>query len=333
MDNELMKSAENAYLKNFKPTACFERAIFFSWYCSIGDCAFCYMSTQPKGNAKKAVRSVESLLAEAILCKKLGWDIGFLSGGCNAYTLEGFNDLLSKLHEVLGEKIWINVGVVSKDNLKRFSPYIKGVVGSVETINLKIHDKVCPSKPIKPIEKMFDDAEELKIAKAMTIILGLGETIDDFGLLKSFIKRHNITKIHFYGLNPQKGTIFEKSKPPSDEYQAEWIARTRIEFPKIDIQCGIWEDRVDRVGLLLKAGANSVSKFPALRKFNSKPAKEIESQAKSAGRKFTGTLTKLPAIDIDKEVDILDLDDILKKKVKEKLKRYINKMKKNRCSL
>ena len=37
------------------------------------------MSTQPEN--KSAVRSKESLLAELLICKKLGWEIGFVSGG------------------------------------------------------------------------------------------------------------------------------------------------------------------------------------------------------------------------------------------------------------
>ena len=59
---------------------------------------------------------------------------------------------------------------------------------------------------------------------------------EDFELLKDFVIRHNIDKIHFYSLNPQKGTVFEKSKHITKEYHAEWIAKTRIAFPKLDIQ-------------------------------------------------------------------------------------------------
>ena len=61
---------------------------------------------------------------------------------------------------------------------------------------------------------------------------------------------------------------------------------------------------------MLESGANSISKFPALKKFGSKEADEIERQVKLSGYKFEGTLTKLPSIDWDREVDRLDLDTL-----------------------
>jgi biotin synthase-like enzyme len=273
---------------------------------------------------KNAVRSQESILAELILCKKLGWDIGFLSGGHEAYTKLKFLELLQNIHKVIKEKIWINIGPLTKEELILYRPYIKGVVASIETINPEIHKKVCPSKPIKPFEDMLKEAENLK--KAITIILGLGETLEDINLLKSFIIKYNIDKIHIYILNPQKGTIFEKAEIPSAEYHAAWIAETRIAFPKIDIQFGIWKDKVDRVALMLEAGANSISKFPALRSFNSKQAKELEAEVKKANRIFKGTLTNLPKIDIDKEITKLKIEKNLKEKIKIKLKAYLTNL-------
>jgi biotin synthase-like enzyme len=285
------------------------------------------MSTQQGRNKHKiARRTTESLLAELLICKKLGWELGFISGGHKAYTQTDFKELLQKLYAVAGEKLWINVGALSKEELLVYKPFIKGVVASIETVNPEIHKKVCPSKPIQPFEEMLLNAKTLKLKRAMTIILGLGETIDDFELLKDFIEQYELDKVHFYGLNPQRGTPFEKSKPPTPEYQAEWIAKTRIAFPKLDIQCGIWTDRVDRVGLLLKAGANSISKFPIMKEFGKKSAKEIEKQAEKTGRKFTGTLTTLPKINWDKEIKKLELDKVLKEKIKKKLKLYLKNM-------
>lgn len=282
------------------------------------------MSTQP--DSKKAVRSKESLLAELLLCKKLGWEIGFISGGISAYSQTKFKDLLKDMHRVAGEKFWLNIGALNLEELNDYLPYTKGVVGSIETVNKEIHDKVCPSKPVEPYFKMFENASKLGLKNAMTIILGLGETIEDFEEFKRIVKKYNITKVHFYGLNPQKNTLFEDARPPNSEYQAAWIRKTRKEFPEIDIQCGIWVDKVDRVAELLKAGSDSVSKFPILKKFNSKEAEEIENQAKKAGFEFKGTLTKLPKINWNKEVNKLDLDNDLKEKTKIKLRLYLKKM-------
>jgi hypothetical protein len=80
------------------------------------------------------------------------------------------------------------------------------------------------------------------------------------------------------------------------------------------------------VAELLQAGANSISKFPALKSFGSNEARELEKQAKIAGREFMGTLTKMPRINWDKEVDKLDFDNVLKSKIKKKLRDYLKKM-------
>src|SRR3989338_1167379 len=145
--SELIDKANKTYLENFPANTCFERAIFFSWYCGTGDCKYCYMSTQPK--KPLARRTTESLIAEVILCKKLGWNIGFLSGGHKAYTAEGFEELLKKISTAAEEKIWINIGALKEDEIKIFLPYIKGVVGAIEILDPKLHKKICPSKPIE----------------------------------------------------------------------------------------------------------------------------------------------------------------------------------------
>jgi biotin synthase-like enzyme len=289
------------------------------------------MSTLPKEKrTKEKVRSFASLLAETIITKKLGWDYGFLSGGVGVFSDEKILDLIKKTNEIMEEPVWINIGILSKKQMESFRPYIKGVVGTIEVLDPKLHKQICPSKPIAPVEKMFENAKELRILRGMTIIVGLGESIDDFELLKKFITKHEITKIHIYGLNPQKGTMFENAKPPAAEYQSEWIRRTRMAFPNIDIQAGIWLDRVDYVAELLRAGANSISKFPALKAFGSKEANEIENQAKLANRKFIGTLSKMPKVDWDNEVDKLKFDIELKNNIKKKLKDYLRSMEKTK---
>lgn len=286
------------------------------------------MSTARQHNkGKLARRTTESILAEFFLCKKLGWDIGFLSGGQKAYTTIEFLELLKKIKEVVNKKIWINIGALRKDELTKFKPYIKGVVASIETINPDLHRTLCPSKPIEPFIQMFNYCDELKLKKAMTIIIGLGEKIEDYKLLKDFIIKNKIDKIHVYSLNPQKETIFENNEPISVKYHAEWIKKLREDFPKLDIQAGIWKDKVKNVSILLKAGADSISKFPAIKLYGTEYAKEIELQAKKAGRKFKGKMYGKIEIDF-KEIDKLKLDFKLKEKIKLKLEKYIKRMNK-----
>ncbi len=328
----LLDKANKIYLTHFQATTSFERAIFFSWGCKIGDCTFCYMSTQP--DSKKPIetkRSYASIFAEFILSKKLGWEIGFFTGGIGVFIPDEVEFMLKIAFEITGEKQWLSVGPLSKSLLKRYLPYIKGVVGSTETINPVLHKQVCPSKPLEPYNKMFIAAEELGLKKAMTFIVGMGESRNDIALLKEFIIKYKIDKIHIYGLIPQKGTPFEYCQPPPAEEQAWWIAQLRVSFPQLDIQCGIWKDRVDRIPILLKAGANSISKFPALKEFGKKAAFDLEEGCKLAGRKFIGTLTNIPLCDWEQEVARLHISDQIKKEILEKLSMYLEEMGGEQC--
>ncbi len=327
--NDLIKKAGQIYKENFPMETCFERAVFFSWGCTIGNCTFCYMSTQPKEkNITEARRSFESIFAEFILAKNLGWEIGFFSGGIGVFKPAEIELMLKTIYEITGEKVWLNIGPISKLFLKNYAPYIKGVVSSIETIDPELHKKVCPSKPIEPYERMYNAAREIGLKTGMTFILGLGEKKEDFPLLIDFIKKHCIEKLNLYSLIPHNGTVFEGDPAISKEYHAWWIAKLRIEFPKLDIQCGIWEDRVDRIAFLLCAGANSLSKFKATKLFGTKIAEEIEQQSESAGRKFKGTLTKIPDIDWDGKVDRLSLDEEMREKIRKKLNEYLDHMRK-----
>jgi len=215
-----------------------------------------------------------------------------------------------------GKKLWLNLGVLSKDELNQLKPYIWGVCGAVECVNVAVHDKVCPSKPISEIEEMFRVCEELGLKKSMTIIIGLGEKIEDFELLERFIRKNNIDKITFYALNPHEETCFKKG--PESDYYADWIRKTRVKFPELDIVAGSWVDRLGEISKLLDAGANNITKFPSIKLFGTKFAHQIEKEMKRAGRDFQGTLTKLPDIEIDEELD---------EKIKQKISQYIETMK------
>ncbi len=324
---DLITQAEETYKKHFPPTACFERALFFSWYCSIRDCTFCFMSTQPKDvEPQKMRRSTESLIAEALLCRFLGWDSGFLSGGINAFSPTDMKKLLPLLVAAYRKKFWLNIGPLSLELLDAYKPHLAGVVGAIETVNPLVHKKICPSKPMEPYLNMFEAAHTRGIQNAMTFIVGVGETQEDLPLLLHMIEKYHISKIHIYSLVPEKGTSFTKKDIPSPEYQAWWIAHVRIRFPTIHIQCGIWKDRISSLALLLRTGANSFSKFPATRLFGTAYAYAIEEQVRQAGRVFQGTLTQLPNDDWEKEIQMLPADNLVKEKVRKKINQYLCKI-------
>ena len=108
---------------------------------------------------------------------------------------------------------------------------------------------------------------------------------------------------------------------------AWWIAKTRILFPKIEIMAGLTPKKAeDYAGLLLSAGANAITKFPAVKRFGTAQARTIEHAAKQAGRQFHGSLTKMPAVNWQSEVESLPFEADLKKRISEKLAQYIEKM-------
>lgn len=326
--NELLKKAQEVYNENFKPIAWYGRCIFLSWYCDLGTCKFCFRSTikHKIRYAKSAKRTIGSVLVEALLAKNLGWRIEFLTGGYRIFPIDELVKITERVSKVYGKKIWLNLGALKKEEIEKFRPYIEGIASSIETIDPELHDKICPDKPIEPYEEMFENAPDLK--KSITIVIGLGEKKKDFGLLKKFIEKYNLDRITFYALKPVKGTEFENSKGPEIDDYLWWIAQTRINFPKLEIMAGTTPRRYEEVDLLLKAGANSITKFSATKLFGSETAKTVAQKVKDAGREFTSELVNLPDIDWDKQIDELDLDDNIKEELREKLKSYLKQMKK-----
>jgi biotin synthase-like enzyme len=308
----------------------FERAIFYSWSCYVEHrCKYCYMSGLPRDReVKERVRSFGSILAETIICKKCNWHFGSLTGGIGAFPMPKIIDLVKKISIIMEEKVWVNIGVLPLPILKKLQPYIQGVIGTVEVLDPKLHEEMCPSKPLAGAEVLFNNATKLGVRKAMTLIIGLGEKFEnDFPLFKDFVNKHGIERVQLYAFNPQKGTELEKLPPPTKEYHAKWVKSIREEFPDMVISTGAWLDRVETLKGVLEAGADYMTKFPALRKFGKDIAFDFEKQAELAGRDFIGTVTKLPDVDWDAEVDKLDFDEELKADIKKKLQIYVKNMK------
>ncbi|MBN2368732.1 radical SAM protein, partial [Candidatus Woesearchaeota archaeon] len=310
---ELIERADKVFKDNFPSETWFERAVFISWYCAKPTCKFCYMYTikdQIK-NPRKSRRRLESILAEALITKICCWEIGFVSAGIASWSTRELRPVLEGIFKITGKKQWLNLGVMKEAQIKGLLPFLEGVTGTVECVNEKLRDIIVSDKPLDRIDEMFKLADKYKIKKSITIIIGLGETIEDFPRLAELIRLWNIDRLNFYRLVPHEGAeLFPVG--PKTEYYIEWIAKTRIEFPKLEIVAGSWPDKTKEIPLLLKAGANGITKLPAIKLFGKKPAIEIEEGARKAGRKFLGTLTKYPDVDIDEELSKLNFDDDLK---------------------
>lgn len=301
----------------------FERALFLSWYCSKGDCAFCYMSTQKPliKDPKKARRSMASVFAEALICRACNWEIEFLSGGYDSFTIEELAFISKTISKITGKKQWLNIGTLSQAELRKLKPYAEGYVGTLECVNEKLRKKICPSKPLDEIAQTFEHCNCLGLKKAVTVIIGLGESLDDFEYLAQFILTHDISRITYYSLNPQKGTIFKKS--PGLDYYSEWINMTRKRFPYIHITAGAWHDKVDYYARLLTAGADNFTKFPAIRFFGTPTAGKLADSINDSKRNLVSNFDIIPEIEIPEF-----FRDDLRQQVSIKLQKYLKKMKK-----
>ncbi|MBE6496691.1 MAG: radical SAM protein [Methanobrevibacter sp.] len=317
---DLIKNANDVTLKKHGNLITLERAVFLSWWCDKGDCAFCYMSTQ-KNKIKdptKARRNINNILAEAEMCRRLDWNIEFLSGGYKSFTTQEIKQIATDIKDITGDGVWLNTGIT--DELNEYGSEIKGITGAIEVANPEIHEKVCPSKKLDDISNMLDVAGDLGFKKAITIILGLGETLDDVDYLIDYIKDHNIDRVIFYSLNPHKETVYANSSQPASLYYAQVVAQVRLAFPDIEIICGTWIDNLANIGILILSGANGITKFPLFKMFATKYGKRVEEEVKWAGRDLKGTFTDKNMLGPQKSEVNPELDKFIKRYVKESLK-------------
>jgi biotin synthase-like enzyme len=317
---DLVNHANKITKKNHSNLITLERAILISWWCEKGDCSFCYMASEKDKikDANKAKRQINGILAEVELCNRLGWNIEFLSAGYGSFSTEEIKNISKKIYEITGRGTWLNTGITNE--LKEYGNEILGITGSVEVINPKLHKEICPSKPLEDISLMLDTAGDLGFKKAITIILGLGESLKDISYLIDYIKKHDIDRIIFYSLNPQTGTTFADTSAPSSLYYAWVVSTIRIEFPKIEIICGTWIDNLANIGILILSGANGITKFPLFKMFATKYGKRVEEEIKWTGRELKGTFTDKNKLGNLKSEFNPDYDKHIEKYINESLK-------------
>ncbi|MDI9614803.1 radical SAM protein [Methanothermobacter sp.] len=288
---KLMNRASEITLKHHGDIITLERAVFLSWWCERGDCAFCYMSTQKPRirEPSKARRNVNAILAEAEICRRLGWNIEFLSGGYGSFSPEEIKEIAERIRDVTGSPVWLNTGITT--DLEIYGDEVEGITGALEVANPDLQSKLCPSKPREDIAEMLETARALGFRKGITIILGLGETPDDLRYLFEFIGDLEIDRVTFYALNPHEGTVFENQPQPATLYYAGTVAATRIEFPDLEIITGTWMDNLGSIGPLVLSGANGITKFPLFKMFGTSYGKRVEEEVRWAGRRLAGTFT------------------------------------------
>lgn len=317
---DLLQKSNQVTLKKHGNEVTLERAIFLSWWCDKGDCSFCYMSSQKPliSDPQKARRKVESILAEAEMVRRMGWNIEFLSGGYGAFSTEEIKKIAQDIYQITGKPLWLNVGITKQ--LDAYDDEVIGVTGAVEVANPQLHNKICPSKPLEEITGMIYEAGEMGFKKAITIILGLGEKPEDLKYLFQMIESLEIHRVIFYSLNPHPDTPYANTPQPASLYYAGVVAATRLQFPQLEIITGTWVDNLANIGLLLLAGANGITKFPLFKMFGTRHGRRVEEEVLWAGRELKGTFTDLNCLGGESP----------KSGLEPFLKRYINSCRNNK---
>jgi biotin synthase-like enzyme len=325
----LIKKANTVYNENFDDTVWFERSIFTNWTCAIADCSYCYLSTKPKhtpGSTPTAIRSKESIVAEAIICKHMGWRVGYITGGLRVESVNQLIELTTLLKKVTGKKVMMNYGPFALSEIKKLQISVSGMGCAIESFDEELHSFICPSKPLRTLLLFLQHLQNENMEKLITIILGLGERKDDvFRVIKN-IKQYKITTIQLCFLKPQENTPFATVPPPNMKYMAWWIAQIRVECPTIKIKVALVHERIDDFSLLLEAGANCFSRFMVFKDFASDFAKTLETECLKANRTLQGNFLQLPKIDIATDITTYAFEKDFERKVEKKIEEYYQRL-------
>ena len=328
--NKLIAQAKILTQENHSSDIYFERSVFINWTCGIADCKYCYLSTKPKhkfGAKTTAKRSQASILAECIICKLMGWRVGYLTGGLRVETTDELIDLANKCETVLGHKTSLNFGPFSKGEVDKLTHHIDGMGSAIESFNEELHNFICPSKPLKQLMGFLGHLEENKLGKIITIILGMGEKMSDVEEVIRKVEEYKIDIVQLCFLKPQPDTVFKDVPSPDMEYMAWWASKLRIAHPKLKLKVALVHERIDDLHVLLDAGVNDFSRFMIYKDFCSPFAHKLVEETKKANRNLKGHFVDLPELDLEAEVKKLDLDDELKTDILEKVNQYYEKLK------
>ncbi len=331
----LLLEAGRVYAKHFDGRVWFERSIFTNWTCGIADCKYCYLSTKPKhkaGTDPVAVRSAASVLAEVLLCKVMGWKIGYITGGLRVESISQLVSLLDKIEKVYGEKIMMNYGPYAKSEVLKLKGHLTGMGSAIESFDEELHNFICPSKPLRSLMMFLGHLRDEEMEKLITIILGIGERKEDVDIVIEKVKEFGIDKVQLCFLKPQDATVFSSVPAPNPEYMAWWIAQLRVACPELIIKVALVRERIDDTSLYLRAGANCFSRFMIFKDFAGENALALERECELSGRELLGNFSAFPSGVDEKFVDGLledvDLDSGLKEEMKKKFWQYWKKLEK-----
>ncbi len=336
---ERMDLAYGIFKKKHKKEYRFARAIFGSWFCSIRDCKFCFLSTQKNAKPFVSKRRMESIIAEAIIIKKLGGELENFTGGVLGNDYSELIKITKLLYFIFEEPIWINLNVVPLKVWDEIKKYVKGLIYSTETFNKRLHKFVAPSKPLEGVYKLFEFLESERKKKGATLIVGLGETWRDISITNEFLKTWEVNQLNLYGLKPIPKTIYENRVIPPLPYILFWISEIRINNPKLVISASKSYRYINEYPFFHKAGANFYSKLRFINDFGKKGFRKFEELNKKLNinhktkvfmdkeefEKFKSEVLSFNLEKLEKNVGFT----LNKGLIKEKLQNYLRIMEKN----
>lgn len=307
VSEELLEEADIALCSNFTKDTWFELPVMISRIPEKAE------ESAVLFDVKAPRRSLSSIEAELHVCQHLGWE-PILHIDQGLYNFQETYEIIKRAANICGRKVAVALGALTKNELALIRPYVSSLIVRLETVNKGIQKRIIPQKLLLGYLMTFGEARDFE--RGIELTLGIGETLEDISELVRFISTHDIGRVTFFVA--QQKMLQKRSS--SSFYIARWIAETRINFPKIKIAAGTWVQRQAEVGLFLRAGANAITQFPALRYFNSEYSRVIESECANAKRRLRGTLSD------HSRLESLDRS-LIKEEVRGKLDKYIAAMK------
>ena len=314
---DLLEEADAGFHSSFKPEVTYEKTL--SLALSQQPVSRFQSSYSYGSSGRITKRTINSLLAEAYLCKQFGWEI-LVEDSPGAYKFPELVAVLKSVHDLSEKKVALQTPALSLPEMDSLRTHVQSVVADLKTINKGTQKRISPHFSLTPFISMFSDAKGFQ--RRVLITLGIGEHLEGLPELHRFIETHTVTEVTFTPLTTENHPL-AAARPPSSFYCARWIAETRIAFPKLKILAATSPERFAELGLFLKAGINTITGFPALEIFHSESAQVIEEECKNAGRTLVGTLTDLSLLDRMRQEHLQD-------DVKEKLDKYIGAIKRTK---
>ena len=281
---EMLADIDAIYQQRFKKEAYFEWPMLLHEIIEHADFDTSMMPVLQQREPRPQ-KPFAALIAEMHIAHHLGWHAPIVAPAKT--QTEQLLQFVTKAASIQNKSVWLYTTPIHAAALDAFRPYLQGVASLLGTVNRDIYHHMFPNIPFTEHLAMFDDATKCK--KGAAILLGIGESLHDIKTLKEFIASNHLNRIIFIPVTPSRYTTY--TRPPTSFVVARWIAETRIAHPDMEIVAGTTADRAAEVSLFLRAGANAITKFPAIKLFNTDAARIIEMEVKNAGREFTSTLT------------------------------------------